>query len=125
MAGQISKLFIFIIVINSLVAFTGGAGLLGEEADIKRADDYVDSLKTKATSAQEQTNTSSGLTILDYFNPLNYEVVANGISLIVGFFTDPVLMFGALPVPLSYMFGTIFAVLETLAIAGFIRGVVA
>lgn len=125
MAGQISKLFIFFIVINSLVSFVGGAGLLGDEADVARAEDYINKLETESMAAKEETNTTSGITVLEYFNPLNYETVSNVLSLATGFFIDPLLLFGALPNPLSYMFGIMFGVLEALAIAGFVRGVVA
>jgi len=123
--GQMSKLFVFFIVINSLVAYMGGSGLLGEDVNVEQADDYVSNLKNQSGSAQTETNTTSGISILDYFNPLNYEQVSNALSLVTGFFIDPILLFGVLPSPLSYMLGTIFSVLELMAIAGFIRGFVA
>jgi len=121
---MISKLFVFFVVINSLVAFTGTEGLLGDETDVKKAQDYVDDLKTKSTEDTEG-NTTSGLTLLDHFNPMNYGPVQKIVGIAGGYFVDPVLMFGALPDPLSKIFGTLFAVLEAVAIAAFFRGVAA
>jgi len=123
--GMISKLFVFMIVINSLVAFVGGAGLLGENARVNKAQDYINDLQTQSLEATAETDATSGITILDYFNPLNYSWVRKLLGIVTGFFVDPILMFGALPAPLSNMFRLLYAVLEVLAIGGFARGVVA
>ncbi|MFB6089019.1 MAG: hypothetical protein ABEK36_04535 [Candidatus Aenigmatarchaeota archaeon] len=123
--GQVSKIFIFIIVINSLVTYAANFGMIGEDVEVQRMQDYINDLQSKSDDTITDTNTGSGITILEYFNPLNYEVVANALGLITGFFIDPILMFGVLPSPFSYMMGLLFSILEITAVAGFIRGVAA
>ncbi len=123
--GMISKLFVIFIVINSIVAFAAGSGMFSGEADVKRMSDYIDNLKEQSTESDRDVSGTSGINILEYFNPLNYGPVADFIGIVSGFFVDPILMFGTLPAPFSYMFGTMFSVLEIVAIAGFIRGVAA
>jgi len=120
--GMIQKLFIFFIVLNSLVMFVGNAGMFGDDVSVGRASDYIMDLHEKTQEVTKGEASSSGINILEYFNPLNYKQVAAFLSLVVGFFTDPLFMFSALPAPFSYMFGFVFATLEGAALVGFIRG---
>jgi len=122
--GKMSKLFIFIICVNSIVAFVASSGVYLGDADTKTMSDWTDKLHNQTTQTiSESEGSSSGISILDYFNPLNYKIVADAIGIASGFFIDPIIMFGTLPNPLNVMLGTIFGVLELLAIVGLIRGV--
>jgi len=123
--GQISKIFIFIIVINTLVMYAGNSGMIGEDVEVQRMQDYMNDLHKKSQDVVSDTNTGSGINILEYFNPLNYETVANLLGLATGFFIDPALMFGVLPAPFDFMLGSIFIILEGTAIVSLIRGVAA
>lgn len=120
--GMIQKLFIFFIVLNSLVMFVGNAGMFGGDVSVGRASDYIMDLHEKSQETLETDASSSGISILEYFNPLNYAPVAKFLSLVTGFFVDPIFMFSALPDPFSYMFGFVFAILEGTALVGLIRG---
>jgi len=120
--GLASKLMIFFIVINTLVSFAGGAGMIPSDESVVRASEWVTQLKDESTGALGTETGTSGLTILDYFNPLNYDIVVTLLSILGGFFLDPIFLFGTLPAPLGSMFGLIFAALEVFAIGSFIRG---
>jgi len=121
--GKMSKLFIFIICVNSIVAFVASSGVYLGGTDTKTMSDWTDKLHNQTTQSVSETESTSGISILDYFNPLNYKIVADAIGIASGFFIDPVIMFSTLPNPLNVMLGTIFGVLELLAIVGLIRGV--
>jgi len=123
--GMTSKIFVFIICVNIVVAFAGNAGLITEDENIQTMSDRIDKLRNQTQGFDEGMNTSSGLTVLDYFNPLNYGWVADGLAMITGFFTDPIFFSRALPNPLDILAGTLFLVLEIMAVVGLVRGVVA
>lgn len=122
--GKMSKLFIFIICVNSIVAFVASSGVYLGNENTQTMSDWTDNLYNESrTSVEESESASSGTTVLDYFNPLKYKIVADALGIASGFFIDPIIMFGTLPNPLNVMLGTIFGVLELLAIVGLIRGV--
>lgn len=122
--GKMSKIFIFIICVNSIVAFVANSGVYLGNENTQTMSDWTNSLHNQTTSSVSSSESGdSGISVLDYFNPLNYKIVADAIGIATGFFIDPVIMFGSLPAPMNIMLGTIFAVLELLAIVGLIRGV--
>jgi len=119
-----SRLFVFFVIINSLVAFMGASGYFAD-VETNRAEDYISQLSSKTTSSIKETDESSGITVLDYFNPLNYGFVRSFLTIISSFFLDPIFLFQTFPAPFSYMFMTLFSVLELTAVASFARGVAA
>jgi len=119
-----SRLLVFFIIINSIVAFMGTSGYFAD-VETNRARDYVNQLSEESTGSVEETDESSGITILEYFNPLNYGFVREFLSIMSGFFLDPIFLFATFPAPFSYMFMTLFSTLEIVAIASFARGVAA
>jgi len=119
-----SRLFVFFIVINSIVAFMGASGFFAE-VNTDRAQDYVNQLSSQSSDSVESTEPESGITVLDYFNPLNIGWVRDLLGLFSGFFLDPIFLFATFPAPFSYMFMTLFSVLEIVAIGSFARGVAA
>jgi len=122
--GLTSKIFVFIICVNIVVAFAGEGGLILQDENVQTMSDRIDKLRNQTRGFGESMNATSGLTVLDYFNPLNYGWVADGLGLITGFFTDPIYFSRALPNPLGILAGSLFLLLEIMAVVGLVRGVV-
>lgn len=120
--GLTSKLFIIMIVINTVVAFGGSTMIYDSTEQVKTMSDHIDDLQTATQNVDKDIGGTSGINILEYFNPLNYGWVADGISLIGGYFIDPIIMFGTLPAPFGTMFSAIYGALQIFAGLGLIRG---
>jgi len=124
--GKMSKIMIFALVVNSLVAFAGAEGIgLGEDVNPASASDRMNEFEDQATNITKSVGEEeSGFTVLDFFNPMGGGVW-NMFGLILGFFADPILFAFALPMPLNLIMGSVMMALEATIFITIIRGVAA
>ena len=122
--GLTSKILVFVLILNSVVAFAGIQGMLGSDVDWKKSRDILTQFRNNTADVTKdiKTEDESGIIGMDFFNPLSK--VWGWINMVIDFFTNPIALAWVLPMPLNWIFGLIISMLEGAAIVGIVRGVV-
>lgn len=122
--GLTSKILVFVLILNSVVAFAGMEGMLGSDVNWKKSRDLLGQFRNNTQESTEdiKNEDESGITSLDYFNPL--AKVWGWLNMVIDFFTNPITLAWTLPMPLNWIFGLVISMLEGAAIVGVVRGVV-
>jgi len=122
--GLTSKILVFVLILNSVVAFAGVQGMLGSDVNWKKSRDLLGQFRNNTEESTEEIKNEgeSGITSTDFFNPL--AKVWGWLNMVIDFFTNPIALAWNMPMPLNWIFGLVISMLEGAAIAGVVRGVV-